>query len=390
MQREIFDTEHHAYRETVRAFTEKEVTPYYSFWEDAGTMDRRVFREGATVGLYGLGIPEEFGGSGVDDFRYSLVVAEELARARATALAISFGNQDDLVICYLTDLGTDAQQKEWLPRFATGDCIGALAMTEPDAGSDLRGMRTTAVRSGDDWVINGQKTFITHGHIADLVVLAARTEEGSGSSGISLFLVPTHVPGFNRGRKLKKVGLHAQDTAELFFEDMRLPAGALLGEQGRGLRNLLSHLPRERLRTSVCAVTDSRALFDLTVAYCFERKAFGQPIGDFQATRFALAEMDTEIDLAEQYLDRQVLAFNAGKLTAVDAAKGKWWTTELQKRVVDKCVQLHGGYGYILEYPVARAYLDSRIQTIYGGTTEIMKEIIGRDIAARHIRRDSH
>lgn len=384
MRRHIFDSEHQVYRETVRAFTEKEVDPHYASWENAGSIDRTVFQKGAAAGIYGLGIPGEYGGSGVDDFRFSLVVAEELARARATALAISFGNQDDLVICYLTDLGTREQQEEWLPKLATGDCIGALAMTEPEAGSDLRGMRTTAVRSGDDWVINGQKTFITHGHSADLVILAARTEEGGGANGISLFLVPTDVLGFKRGRKLEKVGLHAQDTAELFFEDMRLPGNNLLGEQGRGLRNLMSHLPRERLRTSACAVTDARALFDLTAAYCFDRKAFGQPIGDFQATRFTLAELETEIELAEQYLDNQVSAFNANQLSAVDAAKGKWWTTELQKRVVDKCVQLHGGYGYMLEYPVARAYLDSRIQTIYGGTTEIMKEIIGRDIATRY------
>ncbi|OBJ70674.1 acyl-CoA dehydrogenase family protein [Mycobacterium sp. 1274756.6] len=384
MQRNIFETEHEAFRSTVREFIVREVSPYYPAWEETGSIDRRVFEVGAKTGIYGLAIPEEYGGAGVRDNRYRMVVAEELARARATALSVSFANQDDMVICYLAGLGTDVQKSEWLPKLATGSVIGAVAMTEPDAGSDLRGMRTTAVADGEGWVLNGQKTFITHGHSADLVIVAAKTPKPDGSGGISLFLVPTSTPGFKRGRVLQKVGLRAQDTSELFFENMWLPADALLGEEDRGMRQLMTYLPEERLLASVIAVADARAVYDLTAAYCFERKAFGQFIGDFQATRFSLAEMETEIDLAQHFIDCQVMASNSGELSSIDAAKGKWWTTELQKRVVDKCVQLHGGYGYILEYAVARAYLDMRIQTIYGGTTEIMKEIVGRDIAARH------
>ncbi len=385
MKRTIFEDEHHAYRETVKAFIAKEVTPHYAEWEKAGAIDRQVFQAGVKAGLYGLAIPEQYGGAGVRDHRYRLVAAEEFARARATAVSVSFGNQDDMVICYLDGLGSDEQKQQWLPKLATGEVIGAVAMSEPEAGSDLRGMRTTAVRDDDDWVLNGQKTFITHGHSADLVVVAAKTAKPDGGEGISLFLVPTTTPGFTRGRLLDKVGLRAQDTSELFFEDMRLPGTSLLGEEGRGMRNLMAHLPQERLLTSIIAVADARAVFDFTAVYCFQRKAFSQHIGDFQASRFALAEMETEIELAEHYVDQQILESNAGELSPIDAAKGKWWTTELQKRVVDKCVQLHGGYGFILEYPVARAYLDVRIQTIYGGTTEIMKEIIGRDIAARHL-----
>src|SRR5690606_25384480 len=248
-------------------------------------------------------------------------------------------------------------------------------------GSDLQGIRTNARRDGDDWILNGQKTFISSGIMADVVIVAARTDPDAGSKGFSLFVVERDMPGFIRGRKLDKIGLPAQDTAELFFEDVRVPAGNLLGTEGRGLHHLMSHLPRERLGVSVKAIANCQAIFDVTRRYCFEREAFGRPIGDFQHVRFELAEMATEIDVAQAYVDKSVLAFNAGKLTAVDAAKGKWYVSELQKRIVDRCVQLHGGYGYMTEYPVARAFLDTRIQTIYGGTTEIMKELIGRDLA---------
>jgi alkylation response protein AidB-like acyl-CoA dehydrogenase len=259
--------------------------------------------------------------------------------------------------------------------------IGALAMTEPGAGSDLRGIRTTARPDGDHWIINGQKTFISSGIMADLVIVAARTESGSGSDAFTLFVVERDTPGFERGRKLDKIGLPAQDTAELFFHDARVPAANLLGTHARGLQHLMSHLPRERLGVTAKAIATTRAIFDLTVEYCKQRQAFGAPLTDQQHIRFELAEMATEIDIAQAYADASVLAYNAGELTPVDAAKGKWYVSELQKRVMDRCLQLHGGYGYMTEYPVARAYLDTRGQTIYGGTTAIMKEIIGRDLA---------
>ncbi|EHB56500.1 Long-chain-acyl-CoA dehydrogenase [Mycolicibacterium rhodesiae JS60] len=381
MQRDIYDESHELYRQTVREFIVREVTPNYEAWESAGMIDRRVFKAGCAAGIYGLEIPERFGGSAVSDYRYRSVVCEEMARARATSVSISFTNQDDLILYYLLDLGTEEQLRRWIPGMASGDLIGALAMTEPGAGSDLRGMRSTATRDGDDWILNGQKTFITHALSADIVIVAARTESTGERSGLSLFIVEDGMEGFSRGRKLDKVGLRSQDTGELFFDNVRLPASHLLGSEGRGLNHMMSHLPRERLGTSITAVAEARAILDLTLKYCFERQAFGQYIGDFQANRFSLAEMATELDIAETYIDKQLLDYNAGRLTPVDAAKGKWWTTELQKRVVDQCVQLHGGYGYMMEYPVARAYVDTRIQTIYGGTTEIMKEIIGRDLA---------
>lgn len=380
MRRSIFEQEHHDYRGVVRDFIAREIAPHYADWESAGRMDRGVFRAGVAAGLYGLEIPEVWGGPGIRDYRYRMVASEELAKARATSVSVSFVNQDDLFLYYLLDLGTQSQLERWMPGFASGDVIGALAMTEPAAGSDLRGMKSVAVPRGDGWVLNGQKTFITHGPSADVIIVAAQTGEIADGS-ISLFLVPGDAPGLDRGNPLKKMGLRSQDTGELFFSDVHLGPDALLGEVGQGLRQMMSHLPRERLGTTVCAIADARAVFDLTVEYAFDREAFGQPVGDFQANRFYLAEMATELDMAEVYVDNQVEEFNAGRLDAVDAAKAKWWVTELQRRVIDRCVQLHGGYGFMLEYPVAMAYLDARIQTIYGGTTEIMKEIIGRQIA---------
>ena len=383
MHRDIYDESHELYRQTVREFISREVTPHYEAWESAGMLDRHVFKAACAAGIYGLEIPERFGGAEESDYRYRSVVCEEMARARATTVSISFSNQDDLILYYLLDLGTEEQLQRWIPGMASGDLIGALAMTEPAAGSDLRGMRSTAKRDGEDWILSGQKTFITHALSADIVIVAARTETSGDRAELSLFVVEDGMEGFTRGRKLDKVGLRSQDTGELFFDDVRLPPTHLLGTEGRGLHHMMSHLPRERLGTSIIAAAEARAVFDLTVKYCFERRAFDQYIGDFQANRFSLAEMETEIDIADAYVAKQLLDYNAGLLTPVDAAKGKWWTTELQKRVVDQCVQLHGGYGYMMEYPVARAYVDTRIQTIYGGTTEIMKEIIGRDLARR-------
>jgi len=381
MRRDLYTDDHEQYRETVREFLAREVVPHHQRWEADRWIDRKVFAAAARQGVYGLQIGEEHGGAGERDYRYRMVVCEEIARVHALSFGLTVSLQDDLVLHYLLDLTTDEQRRRWLPGFASGEIIGALAMTEPGTGSDLRGIRTSARRDGDDWVLNGQKTFITSGIMADLVIVAARTDPEGGSRGFTLLAVERDMPGFTRGRKLDKIGLPGQDTAELFFEDVRIPAANVLGPVGSGLQELMSHLPRERLGVTATAIATSRAVFDLTRAYCFERQAFGHPIGDLQHIRFELAEMATEIDVAEAYVDRSVHAYNAGELTAVDAAKGKWYVSELQKRVIDRCLQLHGGYGYMTEYPVARAFVDTRVQTIYGGTTEIMKELIGRDLA---------
>ncbi|WP_370501099.1 acyl-CoA dehydrogenase family protein [Mycolicibacterium sp. jd] len=381
MIRDLYGPDHEAYRETVREFLAREVIPHHDDWERDHRIDRGVFARAAKAGIYALQIGEQYGGAGETDYRYRLVVCEEVARITALSFGLTVSLQDDLVLHYLLDLTNDEQKQRWLPGFAAGELIGALAMTEPGTGSDLKNMRTTAQRDGDRWILNGQKTFISSGISADVVIVAARTDPAGGSNGFSLLLVESDTPGFERGRQLEKIGLPAQDTAELFFHDAVVPAANLLGEEGRGLRYLMSHLPRERLGVTAQAISTARAIFDLTAEYCRQRTAFGGPLTQNQHIRFELAEMETEIDVAQAYVDKSVKAFNAGELTAIDAAKGKWYVSELQKRIVDRCLQLHGGYGYMSEYPVARAFVDTRVQTIYGGTTEIMKEIIGRDIA---------
>jgi len=381
VHRELYEPDHEVYRETVREFLAREVVPHQHDWDRDRWIDRAVFARAAKAGIYALQIDDRYGGAGEADYRYRMVVCEEVARVNAYSFGLTVSLQDDLVLHYLLDLTNEEQKQRWLPGFALGEFIGALAMTEPGTGSDLRGIRTTARRDGDRWILNGQKTFISSGIMADLVVVAARTDTEGGSGALSLFVVERDTPGFVRGRKLEKIGLPAQDTAELFFEDALVPCENLLGEEGRGLQYLMSHLPRERLGVTAKAIANTRAIFDLTVEYCRQRTAFGQPLTGQQTIRFDLAEMATEIDVAEAYADKSVLAFNKGELTAVDAAKGKWYVSELQKRVIDRCLQLHGGYGYMAEYPVARAFVDTRVQTIYGGTTEIMKEIIGRELA---------
>jgi alkylation response protein AidB-like acyl-CoA dehydrogenase len=382
MKRTLFEPDHEAYRETVREFLAREVVPHHEAWDRVHWIDRQVFARAAKAGIYALQVGEEYGGAGEPDYRYRMVVCEEIARINALSFGLTMSLQDDLVLHYLLDLTNDEQKQRWLPGFVAGEIIGALGLTEPGAGSDLKGIRTTARKDGDQWILNGQKTFISSGIMADLVVVAAKTNPDGGSGAFSLFVVERDTPGFERGRQLEKIGLPGQDTAELFFNDAVVPAANLLGEEGRGLRYLMSHLPRERLGVTAQAMAVARALFDLTCAYCRDRTAFGQPLTGHQHIRFELAELSTEIDVVEAYVDKSILAYNAGELTPVDAAKGKWYVSELQKRVVDRCLQLHGGYGYMAEYPVARAYVDTRVQTIYGGTTEIMKEIIGRDIAS--------
>lgn len=384
MQRKLYETDHELFADIVREFVAREVTPHYEKWEKDGLIDRDVWLLAGQQGLLGVNVPEEYGGGGQDDFRYRARMMEQMCQAGVTSVAAGFNTQEDIVVPYVLDLGTDEQRSRWLPGICSGEIVGAIAMTEPATGSDLQGIRTTARRDGDNWVLNGQKTFITNGIHADLVIVVARTDASAGSKGFSLFMVEKDMAGFRRGRNLEKIGLHGQDTAELFFDDVHVPAGNLLGTEGNGFAHLMERLPRERLSIAAFALASARATFTSTAQYCFERTAFGKPIGSFQSSRFTLAEIATELDVAQAYLDTSIQALNEKTLTGVDAAKAKWWLTELQQRIVDRCLQLHGGYGYMTEYPVARAFVDSRIQTIYGGTTEIMKEIIGRELAEKY------
>ncbi|GAA1763958.1 acyl-CoA dehydrogenase family protein [Nonomuraea bangladeshensis] len=377
MERDLFDEEHLLFRETVREFMTREVVPHHARWEKEGIVPREVWKQAGELGMFGFSVPEEYGGAGVKDFRYNAVIVEEIIRHGASGLGFSLHN--DVMAPYVVDLTNDEQKQRWLPGFVSGELITAIAMSEPGAGSDLQGIRTTAVREGDHYVINGQKTFITNGINADLVVVVTKTDPAARARGTTLIVVERGAEGFQRGRNLDKVGMKAQDTAELFFENVRVPVANRLGpNDGEGFFQLMHNLPQERLSIAVAAVASAESVLEQTIEYCRSRQAFGRNIGSFQNTRFVLAELATETDIARTYVDKCILALNAGELTAVDAAKAKWWTTELQNKVIDRCLQLHGGYGYMTEYPVARAWLDSRVQTIYGGTTEIMKEIIGR------------
>ncbi|MEI8406318.1 MULTISPECIES: acyl-CoA dehydrogenase family protein [unclassified Kribbella] len=376
MERQLFDADHDAFRETARAFCDKEIVPHHDAWEEAGIVPREVWTAAGHAGLLGFMMPEEYGGGGARDFRFNAVVIEELTRARASG--VGFAIHTDINSAYLLDYATDEQKARWLPGFCSGETITAIAMTEPGAGSDLQGIQTTARRDGDHYVLNGQKTFISNGILADLVIVVAKTDPAAGAQGISLLVVERGMPGFERGRNLDKIGLKAQDTAELFFDNVRVPVANLLGEEGKGFVYLMEKLPQERLAIAVVAAAACENLLATTLEYVKDRKAFGRPIGSFQNSRFVLAEIATETQIARVFVDRCIQELNAGTLTVAEAAMAKWWTTELQKRVVDRCLQLYGGYGFMTEYPIAKAYLDTRIQTIYGGTTEIMKEIIGR------------
>jgi alkylation response protein AidB-like acyl-CoA dehydrogenase len=380
MRRTLFEEEHDLFRASFRRFLDKEVVPHNEAWERAGLMDREVFAKAGAAGFLGMDVPEEHGGGGVRDFRYNLVIGEEVQRAGVNAAGLGLTLHNDICLPYFRDLTNDEQKARWLPRICAGEQITAVAMTEPGIGSDLASMSTTAIRDGDDYVINGAKTFITNGINADLVVTAVKTDPSQRHKGMSLVVLERGMPGFERGRNLDKIGLHAQDTAELFFTDVRVPVGNRLGEAGEGFRYLVTNLPQERLSIAATGVAAAREAFEWTLAYCKERTAFGQPVGAFQNSRFRLAEMATEIEIAQSFIDRCVLALNAGELTAEEAAMAKWWCTELQGRVVDAGVQLHGGYGYMAEFPISRAFADARVTRIYGGTTEIMKEIIGRSL----------
>jgi alkylation response protein AidB-like acyl-CoA dehydrogenase len=378
MRRVLFDPEHEAFRDSARSFIAKEITPHYPEWDRAGIVPRELFARAGALGLFAA-VPEQFGGAGVTDFRYNTVFAEEAARAAVTPATLGLSLQSDVCMPYLIGLADDEQKQRWLPGIADGTLITAIAMTEPGTGSDLSGIGTRAVRDGGDYVVNGAKTFITNGINADLVITAVRTGEHP-HKGLSLLVMERGMGGFDRGRNLEKVGMHAQDTAELSFSDVRVPAANLLGAEGEGFYGLTRNLPQERISIAVTAVAQSAAAVEETIGYVRSRTAFGKPIGSLQNTRFRLAELVTEIDIAQQFVDRCVRELVDGALSPVDAAKAKWWATELQGRTMDACVQLHGGYGYMLDYPVARAWADSRVSRIYGGSTEIMKEIIGRSL----------
>jgi alkylation response protein AidB-like acyl-CoA dehydrogenase len=378
MRRTSFEPEHDDYRESVRRFVAEEVMPHQDAWEREGIVARELFAKAAAKGMLAMQVPERYGGAGVEDFRFNQIVSEELGVAGAAASGLGLTLHNDVCLPYFLELCDDDQRDRWLPGIAEGTLITAIAMTEPEMGSDLAGLRTTARRDGDAYIVNGSKTFITNGINSDLVITAVKTDPSQRHAGISLLILERGMEGFQRGRNLEKVGQHAQDTAELFFEDVRVPVENRLGEEGMGFRYMSANLAQERLSIALSAVAAARGALDATIEYVKQRTAFGQTIGSFQNSRFALAEMATELQLATTFCDQAVLALNRGELSAHDAAMAKWWSTELQGRVIDRCVQLHGGYGYMLEYPIARAFVDARVTRIYGGTTEIMKEIIGR------------
>jgi alkylation response protein AidB-like acyl-CoA dehydrogenase len=380
VRRLLFDDEHELFRDSVRRFIASDVAPRNAEWERAGIVDRDLFLGAGKHGFLGMAVPTEHGGGGVDDFRYNLIIGEEVQRAGVNAAGLGWTLHNDICLPYFLSLCNDEQKARWLPGISSGELITAIAMTEPAIGSDLASMTTTARRDGDDYVVNGSKTFITNGINADLVITAVKTDPAERHRGMSLLVVERGMAGFERGRNLDKIGLHAQDTAELFLTDVRVPVANLLGAEGEGFRYLVTNLPQERLSIAATGVAAARAAFDHTLVYVKERQAFGQPVGSFQNSRFRMAELATEIEIGQTFIDRCVIALNAGELTAEEASMAKWWCTELQGRVVDTCVQLFGGYGYMTEYPIARAYADARVTRIYGGTTEIMKEIIGRHL----------
>jgi alkylation response protein AidB-like acyl-CoA dehydrogenase len=380
VQRNLFDDEHEQFRDSFRRWLTREVVPHHQEWETAGCVPRQLFAAAGSLGFLGMAVPEEFGGGGVDDFRYNLVLIEEVQAAGVAGSGLGLTLHNDICLPYFLRYCTDEQRRRWLPGIASGELITAIAMTEPGMGSDLASMSTTAIRDGDHYLLNGSKTFITNGINADLVITAVKTDPSQRHAGMSLVVLERGMDGFQRGRNLDKIGMHAQDTAELFFADVSVPTGNLLGEEGKGFAQLVANLPQERLSIAAAGVAAAKAALDWTLEYVTQRQAFGQAVGSFQNSRFELAEVATEVELGQTYVDRCVLGLNRGDLTAEEAAMAKWWCTELQKRTADRCLQLFGGYGYMAEYPIARAFVDARITTIYGGTTEIMKEIIGRKL----------
>ncbi|MEU5634789.1 acyl-CoA dehydrogenase family protein [Streptomyces rishiriensis] len=378
MRRTIFTDEHQLFRETARSYYLRECVPHTEEWEREGQVGRAAWAAAGKAGLIGWQFPEEYGGQGIQDFRYNAVMAEEMAATGS--VGIGLGLQNDVIPPYLMQLTTPEQKARWLPGVIAGETICALALSEPAAGSDLKGIRTTARRDGDAWVIDGSKTFITNGILADLVIVACKTDPDAGHKGISLIVVERGAEGFERGRKLDKIGMKAQDTAELFFREVRVPAENLIGQEGRGFYHMMGNLPTERLAIAVAALASAERAFGCALEYAKDRTAFGRPIGRFQANRFALADMKATLQVARVHLDGCIMALVEGELTAEEAAAAKYWTTETGWQVIDRCMQLFGGYGYVNEYEIARIWRDSRVQRVFGGTSEIMQEIVGRSL----------
>jgi alkylation response protein AidB-like acyl-CoA dehydrogenase len=380
MQRRIFDDSHDTFRNSFRRFVQHEIVPHHRAWEKAGRVDKRMFRVAGTHGFLGIGVDERYGGGGATDFRFNAIISEELQRAMVAGSGMCITLHNNVCLPYLISAASDAQRQRWLPSACTGESMLALAITEPGAGSDVASITTTAARHGRRYVVNGSKMFVSSGVNCDRLIVAAKTNPAVRAAGISLLVIDGDSPGLTRSEPLSKIGLLSQDTAELSFQDVEVPTENLLGEEGSGFDQLMQKLPQERLGIAVACVAGAEASFAITLDYARTRQAFGKTIGSFQSNRFTLAELRTEIDLAQVFVDQQILDLNAYALDSVNAAKAKWWCSELLKRVVDAGLQLHGGYGYMMDSPIARLYLDARVQTIYGGTTQIMKEIIGRSL----------
>jgi alkylation response protein AidB-like acyl-CoA dehydrogenase len=378
MQKHLLTEEHLMFQEAVRAFVKKEVVPHHDEWEKQGHVSRELWRKAGEQGMLCTDFPEEYGGLGLQDFRYNAIVGEELAHVGATGPGFILHN--DVVAPYAIEYFTDEQKVRWMEKMILGEIITAIAMTEPGTGSDLAGVKTTAIKKGDRYILNGSKTFITNGILSNLVIVVAKTDPKQQHGGISLIVAEEGMKGFTRGKNLEKIGMKAQDTAELFFEDVEVPEENLLGKEGQGFIYLMKNLPQERVSIASIGIAAAEAALNWTIQYCKDRKAFGRPIGKFQNSRFKLAEMKTEVTIARTFVDQCIMELNAGKLSVEKAAMAKYWVTDLQCKVMDECLQLHGGYGYMAEFPIAKAYTDSRVQRIYGGTNEIMKEIIGRSM----------
>ena len=383
-KRELFNPDHEEFRRTVRRFIEKEIAPHHAAWEESGVVPRDLWRKAGAAGMLCCTVPEQYGGIGAD-YLFDVVVFEEMARSGFSGPG--FMVHCDLVATYIASFGSDSQKNQWLPRMVTGESIGSLGMTEPHAGSDLKAIRTKAVRDGDGFVITGQKVFISNGQLCDLIVLATKTDSAAGAKGVTLFLVDTSLPGFRRGKNLHKLGMKAQDTSELFFDDVRVPASSMLGEEGRGFDLMMTKLAQERLAQAIRSATVAETVIDWTVEYTAQRKAFGKTIADFQNTQFKLAELKTEAVVGRQFVDKCIATFMRGELDAIDAAMAKMWLSNMHCKVVDECLQLFGGWGYMWEYPIARAYADARVVKIAGGSIEVMKHIIGRQMFSEYVPR---
>ncbi len=380
MKRSLYNDDHLAFGTSFRSFIAKEITPFYTQWEKDGIAPREMYAKAGASGFLGMAIPEQYGGGGIKDFRFNAIIAEELAAAGIGGAGAGITLHNDITTPYYMEICNDEQKARWLPGIASGELITAIAMTEPSTGSDLASIATTARKDGDRYILNGSKTFITNGINSDIIIVAAKTDPTQRHTGMSLLVVERSMTGFERGRNLEKIGMHSQDTAELFFNDVEVPVENLLGEEGRAFHYLTLNLAQERLSIAIAGVAFARSALNWTVDYVKERKAFGQSISSFQNTKFVLAEQRTAIDVAQAYVDQCILALNENQLTTAEAAAAKFWCTELQNKVADKCLQLFGGYGYMSEYPIARTYADARITTIYGGTTEVMKTIIAKEM----------